>query len=129
MPLREIRGPAGRLEAILEEPASARRVGPDGLVEAGASDGIRAGVVFGHPHPQYGGTMHNKAVYHSTKALARIGCAVLRFNFRGTGTSAGTFDDGVGERDDFRAALDFMAARYPDRRSGPPACRSARGSA
>jgi alpha/beta superfamily hydrolase len=116
MPLREIQGPAGRLETILEEPGAGRRVGTDGLVEAGASDGLRAAVVFGHPHPQYGGTMHNKVVYHSTKALVRIGCAVLRFNFRGTGTSEGMFEDGAGERDDFLAALDFMAARYPGRR-------------
>ena len=116
MPLRDIQGPAGRLEAILEEPVSERRVGTDGLVEAGGSEGIRAAVVFGHPHPQYGGTMHNKVVYHSTKALVRIGCAVLRFNFRGTGLSEGTFDAGIGERDDFHAALDFMASRYPDRR-------------
>jgi alpha/beta superfamily hydrolase len=116
MPLREIQGPAGRLEVILEEPLSDRRVGADGLVEAGAREGIRAAVVFGHPHPQYGGTMHTKVVYHSTKALVRIGCAVLRFNFRGTGLSEGTFDDGAGEQDDFRAALEFMAARHPGRR-------------
>ena len=59
--------------------------------------------------------MHTKVVYQAAKALARIGCAVLRFNFRGVGRSAGTFDDGRGEMDDFRAALDFMAARYPGR--------------
>ena len=60
--------------------------------------------------------MHTKVVYHSSKALVRIGCAVLRFNFRGTGLSDGTYDDGVGEQDDFRAALEFMSNRYPDRR-------------
>ena len=74
---------------------------------------VRAAVVFGHPHPQYGGTMHTKAVYQTAKALARIGCPVLRFNFRGAGRSAGAFDEGRGERDDFRAALDFMHDRYP----------------
>ena len=57
--------------------------------------------------------MHTKVVYQAAKALSRIGCAVLRFNFRGAGASAGTFDDGPGEQDDFRAALDFMAAQYP----------------
>ena len=57
--------------------------------------------------------MHTKAVYQAAKALARIGCAVLRFNFRGVGRSAGAFDEGAGEKDDFRAALDYMAARYP----------------
>ena len=69
-------------------------------------------------------------MYQAAKALARIGCAVLRFNFRGVGASAGAFDDGAGEQDDFRAALDFMRdALSRARRSGPPACRSARGSA
>jgi hypothetical protein len=114
MPLREIPGPAGRLEALIDEPAAARGVGVDGRLETGGSLAIRAAVVFGHPHPRYGGTMHSKVVYHSAKALARIGCVVLRFNFRGTGLSSGTFDDGVGEQDDFRAALQFMAERHPD---------------
>ena len=74
----------------------------------------RAAVVFAHPHPQMGGTMHTKVVYQAAKALARIGCAVLRFNFRGVGTSAGSFDEGHGEKDDVRAALDFMHDRYPE---------------
>jgi len=98
----EFLGPAGRLEARLDEPA----VTPDH---------IRAVVVFAHPHPQYGGTMHTKVVYQAAKALARIGCAVLRFNFRGVGASQGSYDNGVGESDDFRAALDFMHARYPSK--------------
>src|SRR5262249_20947218 len=76
----------------------------------------RAAVVFGHPHPEYGGTMHTKVVYQAAKAFARIGCAALRFNFRGVGRSAGAFDNGRGEMDDFRAALDFMHAQY----SGTP---------
>lgn len=112
--LREIPGPAGPLEALLDEPSEHRGVSRDGLVHLGTNGGIRAAVVLAHPHPQYGGTMHTKAVYQSAKALARIGCAVLRFNFRGAGGSAGTFDAGVGEKDDFRAALDFMRSRYPD---------------
>ena len=57
--------------------------------------------------------MHTKAVYRATKALAGLGCAVLRFNFRGVGQSQGTFDNAVGELDDFGAGLDFMASRYP----------------
>ena len=57
--------------------------------------------------------MHTKAVFQGAKGLARIGCAVLRFNFRGVGLSAGTFDQGPGELEDYQAALDFMAARYP----------------
>jgi alpha/beta superfamily hydrolase len=98
----DLRGPAGRLDAIFDEPPAGR---------SGA--GVRAAVVFAHPHPQYGGTMHTKVVYQGAKALARIGCAVLRFNFRGVGASEGTFDSGAGEMVDFRAALDYMAARYP----------------
>jgi alpha/beta superfamily hydrolase len=112
--LREIAGPAGRLETLLDEPAAARGVSGDGLLERGASNGVRAAVVFGHPHPQHGGTMHTKTVYQSAKALARLGCAVLRFNFRGAGSSAGMFDDGPGEAADFRTALDFMHGRYPN---------------
>jgi alpha/beta superfamily hydrolase len=111
--LREIPGPAGVLEALLDEPPEGRGVSSDGLVHLGSDGGLRAAVVFGHPHPQFGGTMHTKAVYQSAKALARIGCAVLRFNFRGAGRSAGTFDGDAGEKADFRAALDFMQERYP----------------
>ena len=112
--LREIQGPAGRLEALLDLPAH-RGVTGEGLAASGAPEGsVRAAVVLGHPHPQYGGTMHTKGVYHTAKGLSRIGCAVLRFNFRGVGKSDGTFDEGRGEQEDFRAALDVMAARYPD---------------
>jgi alpha/beta superfamily hydrolase len=112
--LREIAGPAGRLECLLDEPARPGSIGPDGLLSPGAAGGVRAAVVFGHPHTEYGGTMHTKTVYQAAKALSRIGCAVLRFNFRGAGKSAGSFSNGEGEREDFRAALDFMRGRYPD---------------
>jgi uncharacterized protein len=100
--LREIQGPAGRLEALVELPQQ----------EPGLP--LRAAVVFAHPLPLEGGTMHTKVVYRSAKALARLGCAVLRFNFRGVGQSEGAWDEGVGEMADFRAALDVMAVRYPD---------------
>jgi len=112
--LLDIAGPSGALEAIVDEPALERGVNSDGLVEVGRRSGIRAAVVFGHPHPQLGGTMHTKTVYQAAKALARIGCAVVRFNFRGVGRSAGAWDEGVGEKQDFRAALDFARDRYPD---------------
>ena len=94
----EIPGPEGSLEALLDE--------PNGVP-------ARAAVVFAHPLPTQGGTMHTKAVFQGSKGLVRIGCAVLRFNFRGVGASSGTFDEGAGEREDFRAALDYMAERYP----------------
>jgi alpha/beta superfamily hydrolase len=95
----EFKGPAGRIEGLLDGPA----------------ENPKAAVVFGHPHPLLGGggTMHTKAVYQGAKGLTRIGCAVLRFNFRGVGRSEGTFDAGAGEREDFKAAIDFMAEKYP----------------
>ena len=114
--LREIPGPAGRLEALLDEPVVDRAVDADGLVHSGQPGGIRAAVVLAHPHTEYGGTMHTKVVYQAAKAMSRIGCAVLRFNFRGAGASEGRFTDGPGEKEDFRAALDFASARYPGAR-------------
>jgi hypothetical protein len=111
--LPDIPGPAGSLEALLDEPPATRGVNAEGLVERGQADGLRAAVVVAHPHPQHGGTMHTKAVFHSAKAFRRIGCAVLRFNFRGVGASGGSFDNGAGEMEDFRAALDFVHDRYP----------------
>ena len=96
--LREIPGAVGPLEVLLDMPSSAPRTA----------------VVFAHPLPIKGGTMHTKVVFQAAKALTRIGCVVLRFNFRGVGRSAGTWDDGRGEMDDFRAAADFLSAQYPD---------------
>jgi len=66
-----------------------------------------------HPHPQYGGTMHNKVVYRAARALQNLDMAVLRFNFRGVGLSEGTYDEGRGEQDDARAAIDYLNERYP----------------
>jgi uncharacterized protein len=113
MLLRDFQGPAGRLEALLDEPAAERGVSADGLLATAHGGAVRAAVAFAHPHTEYGGTMHTKVVYQAAKALTRIGCAVLRFNFRGAGASAGRFSNGPGETEDFRAALDFVAERYP----------------
>ncbi|MBP7776526.1 MAG: alpha/beta hydrolase [Acidobacteria bacterium] len=96
--LREIAGPSGPLEARLDLPS-----GP-----------VRAVAVCGHPHPLHGGTMHTKALYQTAKGLTRAGVAALRINFRGVGMSAGTFDAGPGEQEDFRAALTFAEQRFPD---------------
>jgi uncharacterized protein len=96
--LREIAGPVGPLEALLDV--------PDGRP--------RAVAIFGHPHPLHGGTMHTKALYQAAKAMPRIGVAALRFNFRGVGRSGGEFDAGPGEKDDFKAAISFMCERFPD---------------
>ena len=91
-------GPAGRLEALLEEPEDA--------------DPIEATVVC-HPHPQHGGTMHNKVVYRLARGLRKSGCVVLRFNYRGVNLSEGEYDGGVGETEDARVALRELQARYP----------------
>jgi len=95
--IREIPGAVGPLECLIDRPAAAPR----------------AVVVFAHPLPIEGGTMHTKVVFQSAKALTRIGCVVLRFNFRGVGRSAGEWDQGRGEKDDYRAALDYAAGQYP----------------
>ncbi len=98
-----LNGPAGRLEALLW---TSPRV--DAPANAGAA-------LVCHPHPLYGGTMHNKVVFHVARALQRMEWPVLRFNFRGAGLSEGTHDKGRGEQDDVRVALDFLAAEYPQR--------------
>ena len=66
-----------------------------------------------HPHPLYGGTMHNKVVFRAAKAAVQAGLPTLRFNFRGVGKSSGSFSDGVGESEDVTAALDYLSARFP----------------
>jgi alpha/beta superfamily hydrolase len=98
-----ISGPDGPLEALIEwDPqVTARQV-----------------ALVCHPHPLYGGTMHNKVVFRAAKAALLLGLPTLRFNFRGAGHSAGTFTGGDGEREDVRAALDYLAAHFP----GLPIC-------
>jgi len=94
-----LNGPAGKLEVLLEAPEDADP---------------RAVAVVSHPHPLFGGTMHNKVVYRTARALRNSGYVVLRFNFRGVGKSEGRHDLGVGEIDDARAALDWLRVRYPE---------------
>lgn len=94
-----IDGPAGQLEAVYEIPAAAD---------------VAGAVVICHPHPQHGGTMHNKVVHTLARAFLRMEFAVLRFNFRGTEKSEGHFDEGVGELDDALAAIAWMRAKRPD---------------
>jgi alpha/beta superfamily hydrolase len=89
-------GPAGRLEALLN---------------AGSTNATHAAVVC-HPHPLYGGTLHNKVVFHAMKALNSFGFPVLRFNFRGTGLSEGEHANGVEEVEDVRTALDWLEREY-----------------
>jgi alpha/beta superfamily hydrolase len=89
-------GPAGRLEALLN---------------AGAANATHAALVC-HPHPLFGGTLHNKVVFHTMKELNSFGFPVLRFNFRGTGLSEGEHDHGIGEVDDVRTALDWLDSEF-----------------
>jgi alpha/beta superfamily hydrolase len=91
-----IDGPTGRLEALLND---------------GATGASHAALVA-HPHPLFGGTMHNKVVYHAAKALNSFGFPVLRFNFRGAGLSEGEHDEGRGEVDDIRAALGWLKNEF-----------------
>ena len=72
----------------------------------------RLAAIVCHPHPRYGGTMHNKVVFRAAKAAVDVAVPTLRFNFRGVGLSQGKFGDGVGERDDARAALDYLTRRF-----------------
>lgn len=91
-----LNGPAGQLEALLN---------------VGTENPTHAAVVC-HPHPMYGGTLHNKVVFHTMKALSSFGFPVLRFNFRGAGLSQGEHSNGIGEVDDVRAALDWLESEY-----------------
>lgn len=91
-----ISGPAGRIEAILKEPAGE----------------ITRAVVVCHPHPLFGGTMHNKVVYRIAKTFFDSGFATLRFNFRGAGRSEGKHDAGRGEQDDLRSMIRFIEEKY-----------------
>ncbi len=96
-----LKGPAGQLEGLWEEPETPRSE--------------LAGLVC-HPHPLYGGTFNNKVVHHTSRALQERGLPVLRFNFRGAGKSEGKHDHGRGEADDVRAALTWLAAKRPEAR-------------
>ena len=92
-----IKSPHGQLEAILKLPP-----GP-----------IMGVALVLHPHPLFGGTMHNKVVFRAAAALNDAGLVALRINFRGVGQSTGEHDEGRGERDDARAGLDYLAENYP----------------
>ena len=92
-------GPAGRLEAILEEPE-------DGI--------LREAALVCHPHPRHGGTMHNKVVHRIARGLRRTGAAVLRFNYRGVNLSEGAYAHGEGELEDARTALAYLRGRYAE---------------
>ena len=95
-----IAGPAGPLEAVIEQPAV-------------AADAVRVAAVICHPHPLFGGTLSNKVVHTLARALGAGGAATLRFNFRGVGASGGTHDNGIGETLDALAAVAWARARWP----------------
>ena len=97
-----IDGPMGALDALVER------------ADAESTDTPRAIAIICHPLSTEGGTMHNKVVTTATRALRECGALTVRFNFRGVGTSAGVFDDGVGEVDDLRAVIARVRESYPD---------------
>lgn len=101
----DIPAPHGFLEGLLRL--------PDAPAAPTAPAAPRMAAVVCHPHPQFGGTMHNKVVFRVAQALGELGMPTLRFNYRGVGRSTGTYDEGSGEGDDIRAALDALAAQYP----------------
>lgn len=92
-------GDAGRIEAVVEQPAAAL-----------ARDAV---AVVCHPHPLHGGTMTNKVVTSCERALRDLGCSTLRFNFRGVGASDGEFDDGIGEGHDLVRICDWVRTTRP----------------
>lgn len=94
-----LEGPVGKLEAVLWTPTRAER--------------SPVAAILCHPHPLFGGTLHNKVIYQAAKSLDSLGVPVLRFNFRGAGLSAGEHDRGIGERGDVQAAVDFLAKEFP----------------
>lgn len=96
--MHRLQGQAGHIEALLDEPAE------------GAAQGT---VVIAHPHPVFGGTMHNKVVQTLARAFVQCGWRAVRFNFRGVGTSEGSFDDGLGEAADMRLVIEQMAPNGP----------------
>lgn len=97
----QLDGPAGLIEALRDQPELAGGVAPHGVA------------IIAHPHPQFGGTMDNKVVQTLARAFVQCGWVAVRFNFRGVGTSAGGFDEGQGERDDFLAVVRQVAPQGP----------------
>lgn len=106
----DIPAPHGLLEGLMRRPQAA--------TDTDGSDAPSMAALICHPHPQGGGTMHNKVVFRVAQALGDAGMPTLRFNYRGVGRSSGTYAEGLGEADDVRTALDYLAGRYP----GMPLC-------
>jgi alpha/beta superfamily hydrolase len=97
-------GPSGALQAIIDEPESVQPVSAQPVAIA----------VICHPHPQQGGTMNNKVVHTLARALNECAVPTVRFNYRGVGSSVGTYDGGVGETEDALAVIDWARLRWPD---------------
>ena len=99
----ELQGPAGALQALIETP----------LTDAGEPLTVPAFAVVCHPHPLYGGTLDNKVVYTVARAIEQLGAPAIRFNFRGVGASAGSYDEGRGESEDALAVIAYGRRRWP----------------
>jgi alpha/beta superfamily hydrolase len=95
-----IAGTAGEIEALLEDPRA---------------DSAAVAVVC-HPHPLHGGTMQNKVTHTLARTFNKMGVPAIRFNFRGVGRSAGSYDQGDGELDDALAVVDYAMRRFPNRK-------------
>lgn len=93
-----LQGPAGAIEVLRDAPAP---------------DAIRGTAVIAHPHPLFGGTMQNKVVQTLARAFVQCGWQAVRFNFRGVGASAGTYDEGRGEAADMLAVIEQVAPSGP----------------
>jgi alpha/beta superfamily hydrolase len=96
-----LQGPCGAIEAVLDKPAN------------DASSALRGTAVIAHPHPLFGGTMHNKVVQTVARAFVQCGWQAVRFNFRGVGASDGVYDEGRGELDDLLAVVSQTADAQP----------------
>jgi alpha/beta superfamily hydrolase len=104
--------------AFPTESAEVRLRGPVGVLELACdvpeADVARAGTaVICHPHPEHGGTMHNKVVTIIERSLRELGLATVRFNFRGVGASEGSYDEGNGESDDLAAVVEWARRQRP----------------
>jgi alpha/beta superfamily hydrolase len=88
----------------------------EGLLSIQEALSMKGGVILCHPHPQYGGDMHNLVISTAVDVAHQVGFSTLRFNFRGVGSSGGSYSEGVGEREDVKAAIDtlFSALGHSD---------------
>jgi alpha/beta superfamily hydrolase len=86
----------------------------EGLLSVHEALSAKGGMILCHPHPQYGGDMHSSVITTAVEAASQEGFSTLRFNFRGVGASGGSYNDGIGEKEDVKAAIDYLYSRQKD---------------